>query len=386
MMPSLILVSLALFTWGIGEGLFLYFVPIYMQQLGATPLWIGSAFGGFALMMMVAHIPAGYLSDRLGRRPLLVVAWVAGLVAALVMAVATSLSVFVIGYLLYGLTGFVSSPLFSYVTAARGKFTVGRAMTLVSAMYNLGAVLGPVSGGWIGDHYSMRAIFYVSSGVFVISTALVLFLRPQPRDEPDSGEAKNNLFSNTRFLTFLGVVFLVNFVMFLPQPLTPNFLQNERGISLSQMGMVGSVGSLGNVVLNLALGQLNARFGFLLAQVVVGIGVVSLWRGIGLPWYALGYFLLGGYRAARMLVFAQIRWLIHQAQMGLAYGISETFSALATILAPLLAGYLYERNPASIYTLDLLLIGVVLIISLIFAPHETQPTPETSKRKGSDYA
>ena len=386
MMPSLILVSLALFTWGIGEGLFLYFVPIYMQQLGATPLWIGSIFGGFALMMMVAHIPAGYLSDRLGRRPLLVVAWVSGLVAAIVMALANSLSIFVVGYLLYGLTGFVSSPLFSYVTAARGRFTVGRAMTLVSAMYNMGAVLGPISGGWIGDHYSIRTIFYVSSGVFVVSTILILFLRPQPRDEQDDTEARSNLFSNTRFLTFLGVVFLTNFVMFLPQPLTPNFLQNERGISLSQMGMVGSVGSLGNVVLNLTLGQLNARFGFLLAQVVVGIGVVSLWRGIGLPWYALGYFLLGGYRAARMLVFAQIRWLIHQAQMGLAYGISEAVSALSTILAPLLAGYLYERNPASIYTLDLLLIGVILIISLIFAPHETQPVSKTVPRQGGNYA
>jgi MFS family permease len=56
-------------------------------------------------------------------------------------------------------TGFVSSPLFSYVTAARGGLTAGRAMTLTSAMYNLGAVIGPISGGWIGEQFSLADHF-----------------------------------------------------------------------------------------------------------------------------------------------------------------------------------------------------------------------------------
>ena len=67
MNPTLVLISIALFTWGIGEGMFFYFVPIYLEQLGANPLTIGSVFGTFALVMMAAHIPAGYLSDRLGQ-------------------------------------------------------------------------------------------------------------------------------------------------------------------------------------------------------------------------------------------------------------------------------------------------------------------------------
>ncbi len=67
------------------------------------------------------------------------------------MGLAPTLPLFVVGYVLYGVTGFVMSPLFSYVTAARGKLTAGRAMTLTSAMFNLGAVIGPVSGGWIGE-------------------------------------------------------------------------------------------------------------------------------------------------------------------------------------------------------------------------------------------
>ena len=90
----------------------------------------------------------------------------------------------------------------------------------------------------------------------------------------------------------------------------------------------------------------------------------------------LGYFLMGGFRAARMLAMAQVRVLIHQAQMGLAYGITEAGNSAALILAPLLAGYLYERDPASIYSLSLFLIAIGVIISLAFAAREKRQVVE----------
>jgi len=370
MNPSLVLVGVCLFTWGIGEGMFLYFVPLYLQQLGAAPFVIGTVYSAFGLVMLLAHIPAGYLSDRLGRRPLIRAAWIMGLVAAAVMALGPSLEVFVAGFVLYGVTGFVSSPLFSYVTAASGKLSAGRAMTLTSAMYNLGAVLGPVSGGWIGEHYNLRTIFLFSAFVFAVSTVVVLFLKPQARDLHDDQNNARTLLSNKRFLGYIGIVFLVMFAMYLPQPLTPNFLQNERGITLSQMGTIGSLGNFGNVVFNLVLGQLNTSTGFALGQVCVALFATLIWKGSGQAWYMLGYFLMGGYRAARMLGMAQVRVLIHQSQMGLAYGISEAGNSMALILAPLLAGLLYDKDPASIYPLSLLLITIGVIVGLIFTPRE----------------
>ena len=370
MNPSLILVGVSLFTWGIGEGAFLYFVPLYLEKLGADPIMIGSIFGVFGFVMMLAHIPAGYLSDRIGRRPMILAAWIIGLLSAWMMGLAVSLPLFVAGYLLYGVTGFVTSPLFSYVTAARGKLTTGRAMTLTSAMFNFGAVIGPVTGGWIGERYSMQIIFMFSAIVFIFSTVVVLFLKPQPREEHDAGITNRNLLTNMRFLGFLSLAFFVMFATYLPQPLSPNFLQNERGISLSQMGVIGSLGSLGNAAFNLVLGQMNARLGFAIGQICVALFALSLWKGTGQPWYMLGYFLLGGFRAARMLAMAQVQFLIHRAQMGLAFGVTEAGNSAAMILAPLLAGYLYDRDPASIYPLGLLLITIGVIISLIFAPNE----------------
>ena len=371
MSVDLVLLSISLFTWGMGEGMFIYFQPIYLQQLGANTLTIASVFSLFGLTMMLAHVPAGYLSDRLGRKPLLVAAWTIGLLAACVMALARALPLFIVGMLLYGFTAFVNSPLNSYITVAHGKLSLVRAMTLVSAAYNLGAVLGPITGGWIGEHLGLRSVYLVSACIFFVSTLILFFLRKQPREIHDLAAPPARLWKNPRFVSILGISFLVMFVMYLPQPLAPRFLQNERGMSLESIGLLGSAGSLGNTLLALLLGQFAARTGFLLVQVSVAAFSLLLWKGTGLGWYALGFFLLGGYRSARSLIYAQIRPLIHPAQMGLAYGVAETFNSLALMLAPLLAGVLYGRQPVLVYPVCLALVVVTLLVSGIFTPHET---------------
>jgi MFS family permease len=368
MSRDLILLFVSLFTWGIGEGLFIYFQPIYLQELGASTMATAGIFSAFGFAMMTAHIPAGYLADRLGRKPLVVAAWSSGLVAAWVMALARSLPVFVVGMLLYGLTAFVSSPLNSYVTAARGRLTPVRAMTLLSAGFNFGAVLGPISGGWLADRLGLRTVYLVAACLFIVSTAVLLFIRSQPREVHDPDDPPTGLWRNTRLIGFLGLVFVAMFAMYLPQPLTPKFLENVRQLSLGSIGLLGSIGSLGNALLNLLLGQLTARTGFLLAQLLVVAFSLLLWQGTGLPWYALAYFLLGGYRVARALVFAQIRPLIHPGQMGLAYGIAETFNSLSIVLAPLLAGVLYTRDPVLVYPAAVALILLGLLATALFMP------------------
>jgi MFS family permease len=367
---DLILLSVSLLTWGIGEGMFLIFQPIYLQQLGANTMTIAVVFGLFGLAMMVAHIPAGHLADRIGQKPLLVAAWAAGVLAALIMALARSLPVFIAGMLLYGFTGFVAAPMNSYITAARGSLSPVRAMTLLSAAYSLGAVLGPISGGWIGERLGLRTVYLVSTGIFTVSTMVLFFLHSQPRAVHDPAAPPESLWKNTRFIGFMGIIFLAMFVMYLPQPLTPRFLQNERGLSLQSIGLLGSIGSLGNALLALVLGQIAARSGFLLAQVSVAAFSLLLWKGSGLGWFGLGYFLLGGFRSARSLIDAQIRPLIHPAQMGLAYGVAETFSSLAIMLAPLLAGVLYTQDPGRMYWVSAGMIAVMVVVSGIFTPRE----------------
>ncbi len=365
---SLLWLGAALFTWGMGEGMFLLFQPIYLQQLGADPIWIGVILGASGAMMTVAHIPAGHLSDRIGRRPMLIASWTIGVAAALIMALADRLAVFMIGMLLYGFTAFVVSPMDSYVTAARGQLSVARVITFMSVAYNAGAVLGPITGGWLGDHLGLRNVYFFSASIFFVSTILIQFIAPQPRDHHDPENPPQSLLSNKRYFGFLAVFFVVAFAAYLPQPLTPNFLQNQHGLSLSLIGELGSIGSFGNAVLNFLLGLFEARSGFVFGQLGVAAFSLLLWRGTGFEWFAIGYFLLGGFRALRGLGVAQVRPFVHESQMGLAYGIAETLGSATALLAPPLAGYLYSIDPAFMYPVSLVLIGFGLVISLIFVP------------------
>ncbi len=82
-----------------------------------------------------------------------------------------------------------------------------------------------------------------------------------------------------------------------------------------------------------------------------------------MPVYAMAYFLLGGFRAARSLAIAHVRSIIQKSNMGLAFGFAETTTALALFLAPPLAGYLYGIRPSSIYVVSLGVISLSLLVS-----------------------
>lgn len=104
MTRDLSLVAISMLTWGLGEGMFVYFQSLYLQQWGAEPVAIGGILGAFGIAMAVAQTPAGYLTDRLGARPLMWFTWILGAASAWIMALAGSLPVFILGLLLYGLT------------------------------------------------------------------------------------------------------------------------------------------------------------------------------------------------------------------------------------------------------------------------------------------
>ncbi|MBP1701028.1 MAG: Major facilitator superfamily transporter [Chloroflexi bacterium] len=376
MSRNLILVALALVIWGIGEGMFLYFQPLYLQQLGANPVLIGSILGGIGLLMTLVYLPAGYLSDHIGRRPMLIASWLMGTVSTGIMALANSLPIFVIGMALYGMTSFVVVPLGSYVTAARGKMSVARALTLISATYNIGAILGPLIGGWVGEMLGLRRSFSIAFILFIISTLVILFIQSQPVEhrDPDQKGSRLRQILTPVFIRYLGVVFVVIFAMYLSQPLSQNFLQNERGLNLSEIGQVISLRSVGIVVFNLVLGQLAVRRGFLLAQASMLLFNLFIWLGNSMLWYRLGYFFLGSFQTSRSLATAQGRALLTRQNMGVGYGLIETFGAMGLILAPPIAGWLYSNNPESIYTTGLVLIGIAIIVTIIFTPRQIKPS------------
>jgi MFS family permease len=368
-------IALALFSWGFGEGMFFNFVPIYLDnQFLLSKYEIGLALGAFGFSMAITHIPAGHLSDRIGRRPLLIAAWVIGLVSTLLMGLALALPLFLVGLFGYGLTAFVASPLSSYVTAARGKWAVGTVLSLTTATFGMGMALGPITGGWIGDNYGMRMSFLVAAAIFLLSNVFIILIERQPIDLHDPEAPPPGLMNNQRFIILMGVIAFAIFAMYLAQPLTPNFLEGVRGLSLSETGIVFTAGALGNSLMAILLSRVHPHRGFLFAQALVILFALFIWRGTNLPAYLLGYFLLGGFRAGRPMALAQARELVHDSQMGVTYGVMETIGSVIFILTPPLAGILFERDPAIVYPLSIGLIVISIVVSYLFSPQKVSHT------------
>ncbi len=367
---NLLFIILSLFTWGMGEGLFLYFQPIYMQQLGADPILIGGILGVTGVAMALAQIPSGVLADKVGSRGLMWASWILGAISAAMMALAHSLPLFAAGIILYGASGFAIAPMNRYITGVRGKFTVGRSLTLVSGLYNLGAVIGPVTGGLIAQKYGFRTIYWISTIIFVLSTVLILFIEKNPPQHHEDAQSTSSrgIRKNAVFIGFTAIVFFLMFALYLPFPLTPNFLENQQGFSSSTIGILGTVGSLGNAITMLVLGTLRPIAGFMVGQVMVA-GMSALFMLGNTPlWFGAGYFLFAGFRLSKSMVLAFARPLVHPSEIGLAYGILETVNSVAIILAPVVAGFLYDYSPVMVYRVALIAMLITIIVSAAALP------------------
>ena len=366
MTRDLKIVSAAMLTWGLGEGMFYIFQPLYIQQFGADPIVIGSILGINGLVMAAVQVPSGYLADKIGRRPLMRFSWISGVLATWVMALAPSLGVYVVGLLLYGVTSSVMAPLNTYVQGARGKWSVGRAVSFVSAAYNIGGILGPLIGGVVGELFNLRMVYYAAGVIFSLSTLILMFASKQVIHDQTVLEGESHLLKNKQFLGMLVLIFLVMFAVVLPQPLAANFLQNQRGLSLASIGQLGALGALGSVILMLVFGHFKEGVSLIIGQAAVMVFALLLWRGESILWFGLAYLFLGGFRLCRAMTVALVRPVVREREVGLAFGIVESLNAFAFVMAPVIAGFLYDWRPIAIFPAGLGVLGVTLLISLIY--------------------
>ena len=368
MNTSLKLVTVSLFFWGIGEGMFLLFQPIYLQKLGANPVAIGAILGGMGLMTTISQIPSGYISDRFGTRPIMWVSWILGTMAAWLMALAGSLEFFIVGLLLFGLTGSVMAPMNAYITDMRGDWSAERALTFTVAAYHLGTVVGPTLGGFLGEQFDLKILYLIAAIFFVISTLSVLFIkRTNVEYHHDPGQSAT-VFHNKRFMLISILGFLALFFMIFTQSFTPVFLEDFRKLNLQQIGYLGTIGSLGNVLLALLIGNYSARKGYLIGFPLVFLFPLLILFGKDFPLYAIAYFFFGGYRLSRSMLLAFSRHFIKSRDTGLAYGVIETANGAAMILAPLICGLIYNQNPQWVFIIAMAGLGITFLISIFWLP------------------
>lgn len=368
---DLALVAISAFIWGLGEGLFIFFLPLALQRWNTDAVQIGAVLSLIGVTMAVVQVPAGYFSDRIGPRPLIFASLLFGIASAIVMAAARSLPFFVAGLLAYGCTSFISAPMNSYVTSLRGSWSVQRAVTFRAAAFQVGAIGGPLLGGWLANTAGLAIVFRYSAGLFLVSTlVMALARRPVVVAQQAASIQLVSPLANPRFLGLLAVVFFTISAISVPQQLTALYLQNVHHLSLQQIGTMGTIASIGTAILMFSLGNLRVSTGMLIGQLLLAGFALLMWRGQSAIAFFVGYFFVGGYHLYRAMALAFARALVNVGDTGLAYGLVETGNALAVVVAPLAAGFLYSYRPEAVYIASLGALAITVGLNRLLFPEK----------------
>jgi MFS family permease len=238
----------------------------------------------------------------------------------------------------------------------------------------VGGIAGPILGGWIAGRANLSIVFRYSAALFLVSTVVVFFLKPamiQEGQETSQG-LKLSPFANPRILALLAAVFFTIFALNLPTQLASLYLQNEHHLSIQQIGITGTIGSIGTALIMVVLGNLRAPAGMLAGQLLMAVFSLFLWRGKDPALFFSAYLFAGGTRLYHSMALAFARPLVRLSQVGLAYGLVETGNALAIILAPLAAGALYDHQPELVFIVCLFAIPVTITMNLLLSFQRNQ--------------
>ncbi|WP_376792035.1 MFS transporter [Thermoflexus sp.] len=362
------LLILSELLWALGEGLFFYLIPVYVQELGAAPQQIGLVIGVAELILALLYLPAGWVADRLRYKPLMLGGWLAGLVGALGMAGAADWRMLIPGLTLYLMSGYCLPIIHAYVARMVGPIPLERVFPLLSASYALGGLLTPAAGGWLAQHWGMRRVLGLSAGLFLLSTVVALFLPMDPPPERSAHPTMREIWKGIPWPFGLALLALFT-VSQVGLVLLPNFLQHVGGWTKAHLGLFASLQALGII----GLGPLLGRWDEGRARPLGLVGAWGLgWMGFMLLLIGFRYFpvvmgamaFLGGIYAGYSLAAARILRLASHETRATSSAMVHTARSLALALAAPMAGFLFALQPA--YPLWVALLSLPLAIGGAF--------------------
>ena len=167
----------------IGFGLILPVLPALLVELTGEPLSRAAIHGGwlafvYAVMQFLAAPVLGNLSDRFGRRPVLLYAIGALGVDYVIMGTAPTLGWLFLGRAISGMAGASFTPAYAYVADVTRPEHRARNFGLIGGMFGLGFILGPALGGLLGG-LGTRAPFFAAAGLSLLNFGYGLFVLPE---------------------------------------------------------------------------------------------------------------------------------------------------------------------------------------------------------------
>src|SRR5215208_3496863 len=170
----LLIIFLTIFVNLVGFGIIIPLLPFYAETFGASPLVIGLLFASFSISQLVAAPLLGDLSDRIGRRPVLLFSLLGTVVSFAMLAVAQSLTMLFAARIVDGLSGGNITTARAYIADVTEEEHRARAYGVLGAAFGLGFIVGPALGAAFA-HISYTAPIWAAAAITLVATALAYF-------------------------------------------------------------------------------------------------------------------------------------------------------------------------------------------------------------------
>lgn len=369
----------------IGFGIIIPLLPFYAEHFGATPFQVGLVMAAYSLAQLIAAPLWGRLSDRIGRRPVLLGTLAGMTIGSAALAFVDSLFVLFVVRIATGFMAGNISTAFAYVSDVTTPATRARGMGIVGAAFGLGFVAGPAIGGILAGADPLAADFrtpaLAAAGLSLLAMTLAAVRLPEsmtPEARAAARAAKirpfaawRDMMGRPRLRRLVGLMFGATFVFAGMEATFAMWSERQFGWGPEPNGyLFAMIGILGVVIQGGLIGRLAHRFG---ESRLIPVGAALLALGLGMiplassPILLVPAMLLAG--AGFSLMSPSLSSLISleasETERGAIMGLSRSAATLGRVLGPAWGGAMFGAiSKDAPYAF-----GAVLMLALMLFAH-----------------
>jgi len=357
----LLVIFLTVFIDLIGFGICLPLLPKYAERYGAHGWKIGAAMGVYSLMQLVFAPWWGQLSDRIGRRPVLLVSNFGSIVAYGLFGLSaqfvgeTGFWILVGSRVFAGICGANLSVASAFIADVTTPEKRSKGMGLIGMAFGLGFILGPVLGSQAFKHFGLAGPGAVAAVICAINFVLGCIILPETRKKDAAPPVQRPRLEQIRHVLamkevgfLIGIYFLGTFAFTSFESTLPLLLNAKLGFDEEHVGYVFAFcGIMAAMVQGGGIGRLVKSFGerrligASLIVVAISLVLMPLANTLATLLGALAVFAIGSgvNRAPTMGLISQ---LSPADEQGTTLGVAQSAGTLARVLGPTVATTLYD--------------------------------------------
>jgi len=375
----------------IGFGLVIPLLPFYGERFAATPQEITVLMATYSAMQTLTAPVWGRLSDRIGRRPVLLVSLAAAALAYLWLGFASTLWMLFAARALAGACAGNIAAAQAYIADITPPEQRARGMGMIGAAFGLGFIVGPALGGVVAGNEvataDLRTPGLIACGLSLIALLGVLFVL---RESLPAGlplrlrrgriAALRDALARPALARLLLVFFLAILAFGGMEATFALWAMAQFGWGPAQIGYVFTyIGILSAIMQGGLIGRLTARFGeerlLLAGLVTIALGLLAIPAAHDLPLLLLAVSLLAlGMGAMQPSLNSLISRRAGAEEQGEVMGVAQSVASLSRVLGPLLAGALFAGlGRDSPFLCGMVLVVLAAVIGWRLPPAEAAP-------------